>query len=246
MTHADGAIPHAHGARPWVLFDLDGTLFDYHRAETDAVASILQSLGLPSGEDGLARYRRINRDHWAALERGETSAAQLRTQRWSDLLAELAPHRGRTIDLEALATGYLQQLAAGSHLLPGAEQVVAQLGRSHRIGFVTNGLADVQRPRLASSPLADAGEVVVVADEVGAAKPAAAFFDAAFAAMGQPRRSLVTIVGDSLSADVAGGRAYGLTTVWVAPGTATDPDDPALRPHHRIGTLEELPALLGS
>ena len=239
-------MPHADGSRPWVLFDLDGTLFDYDRAEADAVVGTLRLVGLPSGEDSLERYRRINRAHWGALERGETSAAQLRTQRWADLLAELAPHHGSTIDLEALAAGYLEQLAAGSHLLPGAEQVVAQLRVSHRIGFITNGLADVQRPRLASSPLADAGEVVVVSDEVGAAKPAAAIFDAAFAAMGQPRRSQVTMVGDSLSADIAGGRAYGLTTVWVAPRTAPDPLDPALRPDHRIGTLAALPGLLAS
>ncbi|MFO7778699.1 MAG: hypothetical protein R6V28_10120 [Nitriliruptoraceae bacterium] len=78
--------------------------------------------------------------------------------------------------------------------------MVAQLGASHRIGFVTNGLADVHRPRLASCPLAG----------------------------------------------VAGGRAHGLTTVWVAPRTAPDPEDPGLRPDHRIGTLDELPGLLGS
>ncbi len=239
-------MSHTEGSRPWVLFDLDGTLFDYERAETDAVAGTLHSLGLPSGPDALARYRRINRGHWAALERGETSAAQLRTQRWADLLAELAPHRCATTDLEVLATGYLQQLAAGSHLLPGAEQVVARLGVSHRIGFVTNGLAEVQRPRLAASPVADAGAVLVISEEVGAAKPAAAFFDAAFTAMGQPPRSQVTIVGDSLSADIAGGRAYGLMTVWFAPRSASDPDDPALRPDHRIGTLELLPGLLGT
>lgn len=237
-------MPHADGARPWILFDLDGTLFDYDRAEADAVVSTLRMVGLPAGEDSLQRYRRINRGHWGALERGETSAAQLRTQRWADLLAELAPHRRSAIDLETLAAGYLQQLAAGSHLLPGAEQVVAQLRVSHRIAFITNGLADVQRPRLASSALADAGEVLVVSDEVGAAKPAAAIFDAAFAAMGQPRRSQVTMVGDSLSADIAGGRTYGLTTVWVAPRAAPDPLDPALRPDHRIGTLAALPGLL--
>jgi 2-haloacid dehalogenase len=238
-------MPHTDGGRPWVLFDLDGTLFDYDRAEADAVTTTLRMAGLPSGPESLERYRRINHGHWSALERGETSAARLRTQRWADLLAELAPKRSSTTDLEALAAGYLQRLAAGSQLLPGAEEVVTQLRASHRIGFVTNGLADVQRPRLASSALAADGDVLVVSDEVGAAKPAAAIFDAAFAVMGQPSRSQVTMVGDSLSADIAGARAYGLRTVWVAPRGAPDPDDPALRPDHRIGTLAELPGLLG-
>jgi len=238
-------MPHADALRPWVLLDLDGTLFDYDRAEADAVERTLRQVGLPAGEDGLARYRRINRAYWSALERGTTSAAQLRTQRWGDLLSELAPDRAGSIDLEALSDGYLRHLAAGNQLLPGAEQAVARLQASHRIAFITNGLADVQRPRLASSALADNGEVLVVSDEVGAAKPAAAIFDAAFAAMGQPHRSQVTMVGDSLSADVAGGRAYGLRTVWVAPPTAPDPATATLRPDHRIETVAQLPELLG-
>lgn len=238
-------MPHADGSRPWVLLDLDGTLFDYDRAEADAVARTLRGAGLPAGEDSLARYRRINRAYWSALERGATSAAQLRTGRWAELITELAPDRSAAIDLEVLAVGYLQHLAAGTHLLPGAEQVVARLQVSHRIAFITNGLADVQRPRLAASALADAGEVLVVSEEVGAAKPAAAIFDAAFAAMGQPHRSQVTMVGDSLSADIAGGRAYGLRTVWVAPRSAPDPDTATQRPDHRIDSLDELPGLLG-
>lgn len=238
-------MPHADAPRPWLLLDLDGTLFDYDRAEADAVTCTLRQAGLPAGEDSLARYRRINRAHWSALERGATSAARLRTQRWADLLAELAPDRADSVDLQALAEGYLRHLAGGSHLLPGAERAVARLRTCHRIAFITNGLADVQRPRLAASALADAAEVVVVSDEVGAAKPAAAIFDAAFAAMGQPSRSQVTMVGDSLSADVAGGRAYGLRTVWVAPPTVADPVAPGHRPDHRIATVEQLPGLLG-
>ncbi len=97
---------------------------------------------------------------------------------------------------------------------------------------------------LPASPLAHLGEVLIISDEVGAAKPAAAIFEAALSALGEPDPRAVTMVGDSLSADIAGGRAVGLPTVWVAPSQQPDPTDPALRPDRRIVAIGELPGLL--
>ena len=53
----------------WLLFDADGTLFDYDRAESTALAQSFQEAGLPFGPAALAAYRAINRDLWQALER---------------------------------------------------------------------------------------------------------------------------------------------------------------------------------
>ena len=237
----------------WVLFDLDGTLFDYEAAETAAVVATLEEAGLvgpgrspglvgpepAAGSEVVRRYREINARHWRALERGETAADRLRVERWEDLLRACGlPETEAT----TLARRYVAHLATRSQLVEGAVEVVEEVARSHRIGFVTNGLADVQRPRLAASPLGRFAEVVVISDEVGAAKPAPEFFDAAFVRMGSPSRDAVVLVGDSLSSDVAGGVNYGLETVWVAPSELPDPEEP--RPTHRIGDLRELTGVL--
>lgn len=232
------------GQLPWVLLDLDGTLLDYDRAEEEAVRRTLAGVGLPADADMVARYRRINARHWSALERGVTTAPRLRTERWAELLDATVPDQDDDVDPEVLASSYVEHLAAGAYLLPGAEAAVAELAGAFRIAYITNGLADVQRPRLAASALADLGEVLVISDEVGAAKPAAAIFEAALRAMGGPHPRVVTMVGDSLSADIAGGRAAGMPTVWVAPKEQPWPTDPARRPDHRIGAIGELPALL--
>ncbi len=225
----------------WVLFDLDGTLLDYAAAETAAVSATLARAGLPVSEALLADYRQVNRRHWEALERGETTAAQLRLDRWRDLLAA---HRAQAVDVAELAEHYLGDLAAGAQVLEGAHEVVDDLAETFSIAYITNGLADVQRPRLRASGLSDHAEVVIISDEVGAAKPAPEIFDAAFEAMGRPQRTDVALVGDSLTADIAGGRDYGLRTVWVADPDEPDPTVDAPRPDHRIGHLRELPPLL--
>jgi len=234
----------AGGQWPWVLLDLDGTVLDYDRAEEEAVLRTLVGAGLPADGDMVARYRQVNARHWSALERGATTAARLRTERWAELLAGTVPDRADDVDLVALASAYVANLAAGAYLLPDASEVVAELAVTHRIAYITNGLADVQRPRMAASALAGLGEVLIISDEVGAAKPDAAIFAAALSAMGEPDPSGVTMVGDSLSADIAGGRAVGFTTVWVAPSEQPDPTDPALRPDHRIAAIGELPGVL--
>ena len=227
--------------RPWVLFDLDDTLLDYERSEAAAVVAAVEDVGLDADADVVATYREITAHHWRLREAGETTPQRLRVERWRDVLDALGVTT--VVDLEALSARYVTHLAAGAHLIPGAREVVVELARTHGIAYVTNGLSDVQRPRLAASGLDVLAEAVLISDEVGVAKPSPAIFDAALVAMGEPQRDRVTVVGDSLTADVAGAAAAGLRSVWYAP---QQPPAPAAapRPDHHRGDLRDLPALL--
>lgn len=225
----------------WVLFDLDGTLFDYDRSEAVAVAATLADAGVDATDEVVAAYREANARHWRLREAGRTTPQRLRVDRWHDTFAQVGVTPA--VAVSRLAERYVRHLATGHHLLDGAIDVVRDVGRTHRIAYLTNGLADVQRPRLDASPLGPFAEVVIISDEVGAAKPEPAIFDAAFAAMGDPPRAAVTVVGDSLTADIAGAVRYGLRSVWFAPHATEVPTGPA-RPDHHIRALQELPALL--
>lgn len=240
MNDEPGGVRDGRGPT-WVLFDLDGTLFDYDRSEAAAVVATLADAGLAASAELVATYREVNARHWRRREAGRTTPDRLRVERWRDTFAEIgvAPD----LDVAELAERYVGHLATGTHLLDGAVEVVGEVARRHRVAYLTNGLADVQRPRLDASPLRDLAEVVIISDEVGAAKPEPAIFDAAFAAMGHPDRSAVVLVGDSLTADIAGAVGYGVRSVWFAPDAdgvpAADP-----RPDHHIRSLRELPPLL--
>lgn len=226
----------------WVLFDLDGTLFDYNASEAAAVAATLSDAGLEPTDEVVATYRRVNTRHWQALERGETTAARLRRERWEEVLAE---HGATGIDPATLSERYLVHLSAGHHLLDGAEEVVAAVAARYPIAYLTNGLADVQRPRLEASPLTSYAEVVVISDEVGVAKPHPAIFEAALRGLGDPPRERVTMVGDNLVADIGGAAALGMATIWLADGDVADPGPGDPVPMHRISELREVPPVLG-
>ena len=52
-----------------------------------------------------------------------------------------------------------------------------------------------------------------ISEQIGANKPSKEFFDAVFKALSFPEKESVILIGDSLSADISGGNAYGIKTV---------------------------------
>jgi 2-haloacid dehalogenase len=223
----------------WLLFDADGTLFDYDAAEAQALRSAFSDVGLPYQDGALVAYRRFNGAVWSEFEQGSMSAATLRLRRFELLFAEL----GHDVDVPAFSPLYLGHLAEGVQLLDGAEAVVRALhGRAH-MTIITNGLKDVQRPRFARSALDGLFDHVVISDEIGAAKPTAAFFEHTFDVIGRPPKERVLVVGDSLTSDIRGGNDFGVDTCWYNP--AVVPADPRYPPTHEIRSLDELYALVG-
>jgi 2-haloacid dehalogenase len=148
------------------------------------------------------------------------------------------------IDVPTFAGVYLQHLGMQAQLVDGALEVVRTLATSHRLAIITNGLTEVQRPRLAASAIREHVAALVISEEVGAAKPHRAIFDAAFARIGMPETSGVLMIGDSLSSDIAGGIGYGLDTCWYNPHGLPGRDD--LVPTYEVRHLGELPPLLAA
>ncbi|MCX5690102.1 MAG: YjjG family noncanonical pyrimidine nucleotidase [Planctomycetota bacterium] len=217
----------------WLLFDADGTLFDYDAAEGLALRSCAQLHGLAWSDAWLADYRRINAAAWHELEQGKLSPHRLRTirfERWFE-------HLSVDADPQRFSDSYLEALSQQTLLIDNAATIIEALAPSHRMAIITNGLACVQRPRLAASPLAAHFPILIISEEVGSAKPERAIFDAAFELMGQPDPRRVLIIGDSLSSDIAGGHHYGIDTCWfnplgISPGS--------IQPTHTIASLAEL------
>lgn len=225
-------------AYQWLLFDADGTLFDYDLAEAQALGDTFAELELPFDERTHSTYRRVNGSLWEDLEKGLISAMALRVRRF-ELLFEA---QRVAADAGIASAAYLRHLGRAIHLIDDAERVVRALSARFRLALVTNGLRDVQRSRLDLSPIGAFFAEVAISEEIGVAKPARGFFDVVFAAMGKPPKEAVLMIGDSLTSDIRGGLDYGLDTCWFNP---TDrPEDPRCLPRFQIRRLDELLSLL--
>lgn len=222
----------------WLLFDADGTLFDYDKAEATALEQTFQALGAPYQPDYLPAYRRVNSQMWRAFERGEIAQARLKLRRF-ELLSEAID---MPLDPAQFSDTYLSQLGQNAQLIDGAEAMLQALSGQVNMMLITNGLHAVQRSRYALSPLPAYFADIVISEEVGVAKPAPGIFDIAFEKMGNPAKDRVLIIGDSLSSDMAGGISYGIDACWFNPeGRAQDGQ---VGITHEIRSLSELPDIV--
>jgi YjjG family noncanonical pyrimidine nucleotidase len=223
-----------------LLFDADGTLFDYDRAETWALAETFAQYGQAFQNGYSQTYRRVNDPLWDAFEQGAITQDRLKVLRFELWFEEL----GFDIDPAAFSDSYSRQLGKATFLIDGAEEIVATLSNGYRLFIITNGLTDVQRPRFGASTIGHYFSDWVISEEVGFAKPDPCIFDIVFERMGRPPRESVLIIGDSLSSDMAGGIAYGIDTCWYNP--AGREADPALSVTHEIRDLAQLLTVLAS
>ena len=68
---------------PILLFDADGTLFDFEKAEENALYQAFRTVGFSCTPDIYHRYHEINRGLWLQLEQGLITRERLKTERFS-------------------------------------------------------------------------------------------------------------------------------------------------------------------
>lgn len=221
-----------------VLFDLDDTLFDFHKAEKIALTKTLVHFGIDPTEETLALYSTINAAHWKRLELGEISREEVKVGRYRELF--------KTIGVECdpvKATAYYESmLAIGHYFIPGAPELLEELYRKYRLYIVSNGTAKVQEGRIGSSGIAKYMDGIFISQILGANKPDKQFFDICFAEIPDFSLSETVIIGDSLSSDIKGGINAGITTVWFNPKRIEN--DNNIKPDYTIKELSEVPGLL--
>jgi len=222
----------------WIFFDADGTLFDYEAAQAAALEGAFEMCGLSYAPEIGPLYSEINVDIWRDFELGAISQEKLKTARFDRLFEAV----GLTADSAEFSRHYLEILGAQTGLLDGAEDLVGALTGKVGMLLITNGLAEVQKPRFAASSIGGLFSEVVISEEVGLAKPDPAIFDLAFNRIGRPPRSSVLVVGDSLTSDIAGGIAAGLDTCWYNPGGVANGH--GVEPKYEIRELPEILDLL--
>lgn len=222
-----------------IFWDLDGTLMDFHASERAALRAAFADFDYAISDENIAHYSAINDACWKQYERGEIADEDISRLRFERLLALL----GLSFDVEALNDVYQHHLGRCFFFNDGALSLCQSLKGRFRQYIVTNGHTEVQHEKIRLSGLSAWMDGVFIAQEVGAPKPEAAFFDRCFAEIGEHHRAHTIIVGDSLTSDMAGGKAAGLICCWYNPLHLDAPSD--LSVDAQIAALPELSDVLG-
>ena len=222
-----------------ILFDQDGTLFDYKKAEEYALKKSMEHFGVElRGDSYLERYRKINRKVWTEFERGEIGLEELKLKRFKILFDAL----GIDQNTEKFSDKYLYYISKSPFVTEGAEEVVSSLYGSCKLALATNGIYSAQYERLKSSPLRDYFDILVVSEKIGFAKPDPNFFACVFMEARHSDKSTALIVGDSLSSDIRGGFDFGIDTCWFNPEKIRNEGD--ISPTYEIERLTQIQDIL--
>lgn len=204
-----------------VLFDADGTLFDFLRCEDEALRDTLRGVGITPSDEIVADYSEINDSLWKKLERREIEKSVLLYRRF-EILCE---RYGFVCDAKAMAKSYTNNLAEKIYFINGAEELCAALDGKVKMYIVTNGVEYTQKRRYAKSGLDRYFSGIFISGEIGHEKPSKEFFDKVAEIVPNFDITDTLIVGDSLTSDIKGGINYGIDTCWYNPLKKNAPDD---------------------
>ena len=226
-----------------VCLDIDDTLIDFTSTARQALYDLI------GRDDMWTCWQRTTDEHVARVVAGELSYEVMHRERTKAFFADL----GALIDDDLVADVEQRRctrLSAAWRLFDDTLPCLDWLRAAGvRLAAVTNASGPHQRAKLERLGIGRFFDSVVIAGELGAAKPDPVIFHTACARL-EVAPDAAMHVGDLLDADAIGARDAGLHGVWLDRGHARGRPRAgahhagAHRGVHTIETLADLPELL--
>lgn len=190
------------------LCDVDHTLLDFDKAEETALETTFKAYDIPFTPENVAVYVAANKEQWKALERGETTQAKLRLERWRQFGLKM----GITLPVEAVCDFYEMELSKGAFPLPGAFEFLQKVSQKMPVYLITNGITFIQTGRFERSGFKPYIKKQLISQEVGFSKPDPTMLQMAMEMEGvQPGETVM--LGDSLSSDIKAALNAGVDSI---------------------------------
>ena len=223
-----------------VFIDVDNTLLSFSGYVRESMKNGFALFGLPPYEESMFDvFNRVNGGLWKQLEQGTLTFEELIRIRWNKVFEAL----NIVCDGVAFEDYFRKQLFTSAVPEPGAMEMLEYLRGKYTLCVASNGPYEQQVNRLRVGGMKDYFSHFFVSEKIGASKPSKAFFEACFKELHESGMPDLTpqetiIIGDSLSSDIAGGKAYGMHTCLYHPKGAADGAD------HVITSLTDITGIL--
>lgn len=239
---------------PYVLFDLGSTLIYFDGVWTEVMAqalekatSHLRSLGYDLDQDAfptayyelIQEYYQKRNDKWVEYTAEHVLQEALRVHSYPE-----PPSEHLKAALKVLYGVTQQNWRPEQDAAPTLE---ALLARGHRLGILSNAADDDDVQTLVDNAgLRKYFDFVLTSAKSGIRKPSPAIFQEALSLWGAAPEQAV-MVGDTVTADIAGANSVGMASVWIIRRADTPENRKAAKefvPGAVIYALGELPELL--
>lgn len=219
-----------------LLFDIDGTLLDFKKAEDYAMHKTFNDHHLKLTPEIFETYESINSKLWKDFELGLIDKKTVVYTRFVKLFNKL----GIEEDGVAFEDEYQWNLGHGAYLIEHAIEILEYLSKKYDLYVVTNGVASTQYNRLKLLDLNKYFKDIFISEEIGYQKPKIEFFDYCFKHIDHFDKNKTLIIGDSLTSDMQGGINAQIDTCWYNP----QHDKATIKIDYIIHDLNELKNML--
>jgi len=216
-----------------IFLDADGTLVDHRECEKQALIHLFGNIGIAYKDEYQEIFRPLDDRLWGGDS--PVPRQEIPTYRFKVLFEML---RIQYKDYDKANDLFKEGLANSTALMENAVDIVKALhGKGFILCVVTNGLIELQRPRVVNSPIGKYISQVIVSEEVGAYKPDPLIFTTLLDRLGLDANDVI-MVGDSIGNDIKGAINAGIRSVWFNPEGLGN--ESGILPDYEISNLMEL------
>lgn len=227
-----------------ILFDIDNTLLSFDEYVKETMKNGFEKFKIGIYKDEMFNiFNQVNTELWHAIEKGEIDFKELMKIRWNKIFERL----GISADGEAFEEYFRECLYESAIPIDGATELLKYLFDKYILCVASNGPYHQQVNRLKISGMLPYFSDLFISEEIGCSKPSERFFRICLDRLNLKSEEEILpgeimIIGDSLSADMAGGIQFGMQTCFYNPYKKSIPCEMNLNYH--VASLRELKNIL--
>lgn len=194
-----------------IFIDIDDTLLDFRKGAEQAIKKNCAEYGVPYSERLLSVFFESNAELWSEIEKGTLTKPELYKKRWPLIFSRLGIEYDKS---DLFEESYRANFASIAIPVDGATEMLSELSKEYRLFVASNSSYDMQISRLSSVGMLQYFDGVFVSEKIGHFKPSVEFFEQCLRNVGDCEKNEVLMLGDSLTADISGGKAFGIKTCY--------------------------------
>lgn len=221
-----------------VLLDVDNTLIDFNKSAEWAIEKCFREYNLEFTPDVMPTFHRINNKLWHRIEMQTLTKSELHQIRFQTIFDEL----GIKVNGPEFELKFMEYLPMAGIPVEGAKELLEYLSEKYTICFASNSSKGQQLTKLTNADILKYADHMFISDEIGFAKPAKEFFEVCMKTIAPITKDEAVLIGDSLTADIAGGVNFGIKTCWFNFSKTEIPED--LKADFCVNNLSEIKEIL--
>ena len=192
-----------------VFLDIDNTLLDFNKCAEKSIIKAFKQNDLPIHQKVIEEFFIVNNHLWGLIEKGEWTREMLHKERFNILFSRV----GIDYDGRKIEKCFLDNLYDTVVIIDGSNQIVEYLSSKYHLCTASNAPHDQQISRLKIAGFYPYIKNIFTSEQLKANKPSKQFFDGCFARLDGISPTECVMIGDSINADIMGGKQMGMKTI---------------------------------